>query len=94
MTIREWVQSRTPPVPEAFGAYLVAEEAPSANGFLAAARTALEQSMSGEARDRSRAFALLAADAYLTYGCAVVLERGGGAADLEELAQGLIEGFT
>ena len=76
MTIEQWVQGQVPPVPEAFRPALSSAEEATFDGLLNAARTEFERAREGRGRDRDQAFHLLAADAYLTYACAAVLEGG------------------
>ena len=69
MTIAEWIDRRDRPVPAAFRSFLTAEGPVSVADLLDAAETELRAYHAGDMRDREAAFALLAADAYLTYAC-------------------------
>lgn len=90
--IRDWVTDRMPPVPLDFAAHLDAEDPVSVDGMIAASKRALGVAMHG-ADSRNEAFALLAADAYVTWACALTLSAGGGADQLEGLVVPLVEGL-
>ena len=91
--IRDWVKTRDPRVPEPFRPFLDASEPPSVEGLVTAARRELGRSLQIEAGDRHGAFALLAADAYLTYACERAVEDGGGPAELKQVLSRLLEGM-
>ena len=67
MTIAEWVSQRERRVPDAFQFGSRADAAVSLAALVDAAEEAL--STCGEDHDRRAAYALLAADAYITYAC-------------------------
>lgn len=77
MTIAEWIDRRNRPVPAAFRTFLNADGPASLANLLAAAETEMLAYATGDSRNRDAGFALLAADAYLTYACLwAVRERG------------------
>lgn len=78
MTIAEWIDRRDRPVPAAFRSFLTAEGPVSLADLLGAAETEMRAYHAGDMRDREAAFALLAADAYLTYACLRAVTGGGG----------------
>ena len=80
MTIAEWIDRRDRPVPAAFRSFLNAEGPVSLANLLAAAETEMHAYTTGDARNRDAGFALLAADAYLTYACLWAVRESGGAA--------------
>ena len=78
MTIAEWIDRRDRPVPAAFRSFLTAEGPVSLADLLDAAETEMRAYRAGDKRDREAAFALLAADAYLTYACLRAVTGSGG----------------
>lgn len=94
MTIGDWVALQRPEVPPAFRKYLNSEASPSAEGFLEAAKDAFGRALDLEARDRAGAFALLAADAYVTFSCSALVEEGEGPEALQRLATELVREFS
>lgn len=80
MTIAEWIDRQGRPVPAAFRSFLNAEGPVSLANLLAAARTEMDAYTTGDMCSRDAAFALLAADAYLTYACLRAVREEGGAA--------------
>ena len=92
--LRSWVSSREPPVPEAFLRLVhpgsSSEAEPSAEALLAEAGSALRDALSGTG-ERRGAFRLLAADAYLTYACELVVASEDPARALERVALGVVE---
>lgn len=67
MNIAEWISQRERPVPDTFRFGLPADAPASRAALVDAADEAL--SACGDDDDRSAAYALLAADAYITYAC-------------------------
>lgn len=93
MRLEEWLESRTPPVPEPFRRWMTPEapEAEASAGALAEeALAALSRALDGTDRPRRGAFDLLAADGFLTYACEAALETDDPAGVLD----GLIERFA
>lgn len=80
MTIAEWIDRRDRPVPAGFRTFLNADGPVSLDNVLAAAETEMRAYSTGNSRDRRAGFALLAADAYLTYACLWGVRESGGAA--------------
>ena len=78
MTIAEWIDRQDRPVPAAFRSYLNAEGPISLANLLAAAESKMRAYTTGDTRDRRAGFALLAADAYLTYACLRAVRESGG----------------
>lgn len=79
MTIAEWIDRRDRPVPAAFRSFLDTDGALSSANLLAAAEAEMGAHAGGDMRSREAAFALLAADAYLTYACLRAVRENGGA---------------
>lgn len=77
MTIAEWIDRRDRPVPAAFRSFLTAGSPMSLANLLDAAETEMRAYHAGDMRNRDAAFALLAADAYLTYACLRAVTAGG-----------------
>ena len=69
MTMGEWIDQRDRQVPAALRSRLRADGPATLEALLGAAETELEMCAGLTRRDRAAAFALLAADAYLTYAC-------------------------
>lgn len=80
VTIAEWIDSQGRPVPAAFRSFLNAEGRASLANLLAASETEMDAYTAGDMRSRDAAFALLAADAYLTYACLRAVRENGGTA--------------
>ena len=78
MTIAEWIDRRNRPVPAAFRTFLNADGPASLANLLAAAETEMRAYATGDSRNRDAGFALLAADAYLTYACLWMVRESGG----------------
>lgn len=77
-TLREWIMSRQPPVPEAFAEYMQPAEPNAVAGvdaLVAEAGRALGFALQGDARERRGAFDLLAADGFATWACEAALEQ-------------------
>ncbi len=91
MTIPEWIAQRERRVPDAFQFCLQAD-APASLATLVHAADA-ELAAYGDASDRTAAYALLAADAYITYAClwAVLEEDDRGV--LREVAERVVRGW-
>ena len=64
----------------------------SVNEFVTAAQEAIARSLTIPQTDRRGAFALLEADAYLTYACQMAMEAGADDAALEDLLARFVEG--
>lgn len=86
MTISEWIDRCGRPVPPDFRSCLDAEGPASLANLLAAAEKEMRAYRAVDPADRRAAFALLAADAYLTYACLRAVRESGGAglADITE----------
>ncbi|MCY4399998.1 MAG: hypothetical protein OXE96_11745 [Gemmatimonadetes bacterium] len=69
MTIGEWIDQRDRRVPAALRSRLRADGTATLEALLSAAEAELEVCAGLANQDRAAAFALLAADAYLTYAC-------------------------
>ena len=93
MTIGEWIDRRTLPVPAAFRPYLHADGPVSCTALLAAAETRLEVCARSGRRDRTAAFSLLAADAYITYACLQAILAGGESEALREITEWVGRGW-
>jgi len=93
-TLRSWVESRTPPVPQDFQPHLeLADPArPGAtatdrvDGLAEETRLALARAAGRDAADRAGAFDLLAADAWATWASEAALETSDPVATLTQLA--------
>ena len=93
MTIAEWIDQRDRPVPAAFRAFLTAEGPMSLANLLGAAETEMRAYRAADMGDREAAFALLAADAYLTYACLRVVTGSGGDA-LAGITERIVRAWT
>ena len=80
MTITEWMDRQDRPVPAAFRSFLNAEGSVSLANLFAAAGKQMHAYAGGDMRSRNAGFALLAADAYLTYACLWAVRESGGVA--------------
>lgn len=80
MTISDWIDRRDRPVPPAFRSLLDAETPASLANLLAAAEEEMRAYHASDPARRCAGFALLAADAYLTYACLWAVRESGGAA--------------
>ena len=93
MTIGEWIDGRERPVPVEFRPHLSAGDPVSPEALL----TAAEREVSGCAvespRDRSAAFTLLAADAYVTYACTLAMMEDADASTLRGAARRVAHGW-
>lgn len=93
MTLREWLEARTPPVPRAFGEWVLPEEPEAEAGvepLVREAEAALARALSPEGRPRDGAFDLLAADAFVTYACEAALQED----DPLEVLHGMVRRLT
>ena len=74
--LREWLETRTPPAPEAFRDWL--DRNGSSNDFVGilceAVRESIREVAARPGRNREAAFHLLAADAFATYACEAATE--------------------
>ncbi len=80
MTIAEWIDRRDRPVPAAFRTFLNADGPVSLANLLAAAEIEMRAYSTETSRDRCAGFALLTADAYLSYACHLAVRESGGTA--------------
>ncbi|UCC24820.1 MAG: hypothetical protein JSU98_13965 [Gemmatimonadales bacterium] len=90
MRLEEWLELRTPPVPEPFREWMIPEvpDVDASAGALAGeAFSALSRALEGAGRPRRGAFDLLAADGFLTYACEAALETDDPAGVLDELIE-------
>ena len=78
VTIDEWIDSRGESVPSALRSRLRAQGQVSPTALLDAAVVELEAVERGDPADRTTAFSLLAADAYVTYACLWEVTEGTG----------------
>lgn len=88
MTLGEWIDGRTPPVPEGFRDWMRPQDPSAPAGVESLAReagAALARSLAPEGRPRGGAFDLLAADGFLTWACEAALESQDPSAVLEDL---------
>ena len=93
MTIGEWIDGRKRPVPAEFRPHLSAGGPVSPDALLKAAEQEVAGSAAGNPRDRSAAFTLLAADAYVTYACALAMMEDADASALKETARRVAHGW-
>ena len=93
MTIGEWIDGRSRPVPGAFRGHLNAEDPVSLETLLGAAEAEFHACGGGAFRDRTAAFCLLAADAYITYACLWATTEG-TAGDLGRIAERIARAWT
>jgi len=97
VTLREWVESRTPPVPRGFRPWVKLDdpERPAGtadervDGLVEESRAALARARRRDATDRAGAFDLLAADAWATWAAEAALDTDDPVARLTELARRL-----
>ncbi|MDE2654817.1 MAG: hypothetical protein F4087_06280 [Gemmatimonadetes bacterium] len=93
MTIGQWIDGRERAVPDEFRPHLSAGGPVSPDALLAAAEREVTGCAVENPRDRSAAFTLLAADAYVTYACALMIVEGAGASTLKGTAQRVARGW-
>lgn len=65
-------------VPREFLAQLDPPDPPTRDALVSAAAAEMARALSLPPKDRRAAWALLAADAYLTWACSMALQEGGG----------------
>ena len=87
MTIGEWIDGQERAVPVGFRSWLTAAGPVSLDALLDAADCEVVKHAAHSNRDREAAFHLLAADAYLTYACALGVAEGTDGEALGELAR-------
>ena len=93
MTLSEWLESRTPPVPGPFRPWMAPEVPDAAAGvpsLVREAEAALARALTPEGRPRRGAFDLLAADGFLTYACEAALDEEDARGALEEMVRRLV----
>ncbi len=92
-SLEDWLRSRSPEVPEPFLPHLLRDKAWAGDSRDLAARgeAALHRALETPGRERSAAFHLLVADAFLTWACEVVAREGDVGAGLEALLKKLGE---
>lgn len=76
MTIGAWIDGCSRPSPDAFRSHLTADDPVSLDALLDAAQAELGACAGGASPDRTAAFSLLAADAYVTYACLWAVTEG------------------
>ena len=91
MTIAEWVSQRERRVPDAFRFALRADSPVSRAALVDAAEEALVAC--GDDRDRRAAYALLAADAYITYACLWAVEEEEDLGTLRDVAERVVRAW-
>jgi len=91
MTIAEWISQRERRVPDAFQFGLWADAAVSLVALVNAAEEAL--SACGDDHDRRAAYALLAADAYITYACLWAVEEEDDLGALLDVAERVVRAW-
>lgn len=93
-TLRDWITSRQPSVPEAFADYMQPAEPDAAAGvdaLVAEAGRALGLALQGDARERRGAFDLLAADGFATWACEAALEQPDADKRLNDILLALLQ---
>ena len=93
MTIGDWIDGRDRSVPDAFRGHLKARGPVSLEALVRAAEAELHACGGGASRDRTAAFALLAADAYVTYACLWAITKG-KPPDLRRIAERITRAWT
>lgn len=91
MTIPEWIARRERSVPDAFR-FCLRAEAPASLASLVHAAEA-ELAAYDDAGDRTAAYALLAADAYITYACLWAVLEEDDCGTLREVAERVVRGW-
>ncbi len=86
MTVAEWIDRKTAPVPVAFRPYLDHGDPLSLDALLSAAESRIRKLARTSDTDRASAFALLAADAFVTYACLMTVSGGGDGSALRRIA--------
>ena len=93
MKIGEWIDQRDRHVPAALRSRLRAGGTATPEALLRAAEAELEVCAGLTRKDRAAAFALLAADAYLTYACLLAAARGDTGETLREVTRRTAKGW-
>ena len=91
MTIAEWISERERRVPDGFRFALRAGAPVSLATLVHAAEEAL--TACGDDDDRRAAYALLAADAYITYACLWAVLEGGDLGTLRDVGERVVRGW-
>ena len=94
MTIGEWIDQRDRQVPAALRSRLRADGTATIEALLRAAEAELEVCAGLTRKDRAAAFALLAADAYLTYACLRAAVGSGTGDALREITRRTARGWS
>ena len=76
MNIGTWIDECSRPLPDALRGHLTADGPVSLDALLDAAEAELHACAGGASPERTAAFSLLAADAYVTYACLWALTEG------------------
>lgn len=93
MTIGAWIDGCGRPLPDAFRRHLTADGPVSLDSLLDAAEAELRACAGGTATERTAAFSLLAADAYVTYACLWALTEG-APGDLTRITERITRAWT
>ncbi len=93
VSIGEWIDRSERPVPAEFRPHLSAGGPVSPDTLLAAAEREVSGCAAGNPRDRRTAFSLLAADAYVTYACALAIVEGAEVPALARTARRVAHGW-
>ena len=93
MKIGEWIDQRDRHVPAALRSRLRADGTATPEALLSAAEAELEVCAGLTRKDRAAAFALLAADAYLTYACLLATARGDTGETLRRITRRTARGW-
>lgn len=90
-TLEQWLEGRTPGIPEAFHPGLrVDPTGPvSVDGLVTRGLLSLDKALGLPGRNRDAAFHLLAADAFITYACEAATEGGDVLGGLEGVLNGI-----
>lgn len=93
-TVGEWIDHRTPPVPEAFRRWMnpASPDTPmSVAALVREARRSLARGREHDPRAREGAFELLAADGFATWACEAALDERDPVASLTGIVDALLE---
>lgn len=93
MTIGDWIDRRERPVPHEFRDHLSVAGPASPDTLLTAAEREITGCTVQNPRDLGAAFSLLAADAYVTYACALAMMEDADASTLTETARRVAYGW-
>ena len=93
MTIGDWIDQRERPVPSEFRSHLSVGGPASPHILLRAAEREITGCTVENPRDLGAAFSLLAADAYVTYACALAMMEDADASRLTETARRVAHGW-